>query len=72
MLEDLLPPVRQFPCKVRKILGDLDKKDAEILIQALKSPDVWPARTLSNALKARGVSLLDSSIVRHRDGHCSC
>lgn len=72
MLEDLKPPVRQFPCKVRTVLADLDEKDKAILAHALKSVSDWPAKTLSNALKARGIQLIDSSIVRHREGRCSC
>jgi len=72
MLEDLKPPVRQFPCKVRTILAELDDKDKAILISAINSPDIWPAKTLSNSLKARGVQLIDSSINRHREGICSC
>lgn len=72
MLEDLKPPVRQFPCKVRTVLAELEPKDQEILVNALKSVDLWPAKTLSNALKARNVQLVDSTINRHRDGLCSC
>lgn len=72
MLEDLKPPVRQFPCKVRTVLGELEPKDREILLSALNSPDLWPAKTLSNALKSRGLQLIDSSINRHREGICSC
>jgi hypothetical protein len=72
MLEDLKPPVRQFPCKVRTVLSELDDKDKKILIDALADTAAWPHKTLSNALKTRGVQLVDSSIQRHREGNCSC
>jgi hypothetical protein len=72
LLSGLTPPQRKYPCKVASILSQIDKKDAEILLNAINSPDVWPARTLSVALQGRGIVLSDPTIGRHRNGSCSC
>lgn len=72
LLDDLGMPERIRPCRVRTVLEThLDDKDAEILRKAIASPD-WPARTLSVALKQRGVFLSDTAIATHRKGMCSC
>jgi hypothetical protein len=73
MLQDLTPPVRQFNCRVKTILTqELDAKDAKILEQAILSPDVWGAKTLSNELKKRGLLLSDNAISSHRKKSCAC
>ena len=72
MLEDLMPPTRQFACRVRTVISELDGKDVKILVEALDNPVVWPAKTLSRALKDRGVVLSDTSISNHRKKSCSC
>ena len=72
LLDGLEPHKKSRPCRVRTVLAELDKKDAEILQTALKSPDLWGAKTLSNALKIRGVLLSDNAVTNHRKGACSC
>lgn len=72
LLSGLTPPERKYSCKVATVLNQIDKKDAEILLSAINSPDIWPARTLSVALQARGIVLSDPTIGRHRHGTCSC
>jgi hypothetical protein len=72
LLDGLEPHKKARPCRVRSILGQLEDKDADILGSALKSPELWPAKTLSNALKQRGVLLSDSAITHHRSKACSC
>ena len=71
MLEDLTPPVRQHPCKVRTVAADLTPKDAEILLEAVNNP-AWAFKTLSNELAERGLVITDLSIARHRRQQCSC
>lgn len=71
-LDDLVPPVKKYSCKVRTILSDLDDTDKKILNDALANETRWPAKTLSNALKGRGISIIDVSLTRHREGMCSC
>ena len=72
ILDGLQPHQKSRPCRVRTLMAELDKKDAATLDTALKSPDLWPAKTLSNALKIRGVLLSDNGISNHRKGACSC
>lgn len=72
MLENLTPPTKNRSCKVRTVLNQLDDKDKEILVAAIADENLWPAKTLCNALQGRGISLLDVSISRHRNGICSC
>ena len=72
MLEGLEPPKRIYSCRVRSVLETLDAKDKKIFEVAIQSFDLWPARTLSNALKQRGLVLSDGAIAQHRKGSCSC
>lgn len=71
MLENLTPPKRIRSCAVRTILGQLEKKDQEILREALASND-WPALTLAKELTSRGLLISDGAITKHRKGTCSC
>jgi hypothetical protein len=71
MLEDLKPSKQQKPCAIRTLLSKLEKKDQEILIAALANPD-WASVALSRELKARGLSVSEHPIYRHRKGECSC
>jgi hypothetical protein len=72
LLDGLEPQKTVRPCRVRSILAQLDDKDVDILDSALKSPELWPAKTLSNALKQRGLVVSDGAISGHRKGSCSC
>lgn len=72
LLDDFEPPARKFPCKIATVLSELQAADKAVLIEALADENKWPAKTLSNALKPRGIQLVDSTISRHRQGHCSC
>lgn len=72
LLDDLTPPQKIFPCRVRELYETLDKTDAEILRQAIGAVESWAAKTLSNALRERDVVLSDLSITKHRNNRCSC
>ena len=72
MLEGLEPPKRNFTCRIKVLSDQLDKKDSDILLDAVNSPDKWPAKTLQNALKERGIILADTVIAKHRQQHCRC
>lgn len=73
MLEGLKPPPnRAYYCRVSQVLADLDQTDSEILTQAIADDHSWPAKTLANALRERGVSLADTTISRHRKKICAC
>lgn len=73
MLEGLKPPPnRAYYCRVAVTLSDLDQADQEILTTALADIQSWPAKTLSNALRERGLTLADTTITKHRQGLCQC
>lgn len=72
MLEGLEPPVKAFSCKVGTVLESLEPQDFEILSKALQDEGTWPAWTLSQALKSRGLQVGDTPIRNHRRGSCRC
>jgi hypothetical protein len=73
MLEGLTPPKSKAEyCKIDLMKKDLSEKDYKILLDAIANSDVWGAKTLSNALRAKGVSLADTTITRHRRQLCAC
>jgi hypothetical protein len=72
MLENLgAPPKQSRPCAVRDLIAKLDKKDQEILVEAIANPE-WTAKGLSRELIARGLIISDHPILRHRKKECSC
>jgi hypothetical protein len=73
MLEGLKPPQNKiYSCRVAQLLITLSTGDQEILGQALADSMTWPAKTLSNALKERGLALADTTITKHRRNLCAC
>lgn len=72
LLKDLVPASKSYPCKVRNLITSMSKEDAQILTEAVQNVNMWPARTLQNALQTRGVILSDVTIGRHRKNQCSC
>lgn len=73
MLEGLKPPPnRAYFCRVAQALTDLSEADREILSTALQDKQSWPAKTLSNALRERGLVLADTTITKHRQQLCQC
>ena len=72
MLEGLEPPKRNYTCRIKVLSDQLEKKDSAILLDAINSPDKWPAKTLQNALKERGIILADTVIAKHRQQLCRC
>ena len=72
MLEGLEPAKQLFTCKVATVRDSLDESDQEILLEAIIDERKWPAKSLSNALKARGISLADTVISKHRKRVCRC
>ena len=71
MLEGLSLPTRKFSCAVRTLFETLEPKDVTILKDAVANFD-WKPKTLSRALRDRGIVISDDSIARHRKGQCSC
>lgn len=71
MLEDLQPPKKIYPCKIRDLAATMTKEDSAIFIKAVNDPN-WPIVTLVEALRNRGVDISASPITKHRKGMCSC
>lgn len=72
MLEGLTPPTNKAVyCKIEQMAASLDEADRKILFGAIDSPE-WGARTLSNALRNRGLSVADTTITKHRQKACAC
>lgn len=72
MLEDLKPPAKQLPCRVRSVLDGLEDDDQDILMGALLDHDRWKTHVLSEELAKRGISASPNSIRKHRLRQCSC
>lgn len=73
MLEGLEPPQNQTVfCKVNNVMNELEESDAKILQEALNDTERWKHKTLSNALRSRGISLADTTISKHRLRVCAC
>lgn len=73
MLEGLTPPPNKaIYCKVDQISRDLDESDRKIFIEAVDGVEKWGARTLTNALRQRGISIADTTITKHRVKACAC
>jgi hypothetical protein len=71
MLENLEPPVKVLPCKVRRLLSQLDNKDKQILESAM-ADSKWSPYLLAQALEARDVKISDKSLKKHMTNSCSC
>jgi hypothetical protein len=72
MLENLQPPAKLTPCKVRAILETLSEPDAEILQAAVMDSAKWKIATLSSELKKSGLVISDKPLTTHRARLCSC
>lgn len=73
MLEGLTPPQNKAVyCKIQQIQATLDQADLAILNKALDDTASWGARTLSTALRNRGLSVADTTITKHRQQACAC
>lgn len=72
MLEDLTPPQRVFPCKVRDLAEELDETDSTIFMNAIANIGEWSNNGLASALNKRGLYISEKAIRKHRRKECSC
>lgn len=73
MLEGLTPPPnKSVYCKIDLMAQELDESDRKILFDAIDDHETWGARTLSSALRQRGISVADTTITKHRQRACAC
>lgn len=71
MLEGLEPPVKENLCVLMQKAAELDKKDLQILLNALDDPR-WEGRALTKALAERGFVLSKDAVQQHRRKVCRC
>lgn len=72
MLENLEPPKRILPCKVRTIMGRMDQTDIDILNAAFADENKWKDWVLYRALEERGIEISPNILTKHRRNLCSC
>lgn len=73
MLEGLTPPRNKTVfCKIDKLAAEMTPEDRAIFMAAIEDHRTWPANTLSNALRQKGVSVADMTITKHRLQACAC
>lgn len=73
MLENLQPLTsKRGQCRVRTVAEELEPKDSQLLWDYVSDTTNWSAYGLASALKQVGVSISVNSILRHRNGLCSC
>ena len=71
-LLDGLEPIKNIdPCRVGKLILDLEPSDQQTLIAALKD-ERWTARSLTNALNQRGITIARDTIQAHMRKTCRC
>jgi len=62
---------RRSPCKVRKVLDEMDANDRESLSDVLFSNN-YPITIISSVLAGRGIYISEDTLRKHRLGRCSC
>lgn len=72
MLEDMTPPVKVYPCKVREVAESLSESDAKIFMNAINDLANWSNTLLAGELNKRGVYISEKPIRKHRRKECSC
>ena len=72
MLENLEPPKRILPCKMRTIMERMDQADVDILNAALADEHKWKDWVLYRALEERGIEISANVLTKHRRNLCSC
>lgn len=71
MLEDLVLPSKNKPCKFARERATLDEKDQQILDAALADPR-WATNTLKRELASRGFAVSYEALQAHRTKECTC
>jgi hypothetical protein len=71
-LLDGLEPIKNIdPCRVGKLILELEPSDQQTLIAALED-DRWTARSLANALNGRGITIARDTLQAHMRKTCRC
>jgi hypothetical protein len=72
MLENLKPPARKHPCKVKSVMDGLNELDAQILEAAVLDSAKWKIKTLADELRSVGIVISERPLTTHRARLCSC
>jgi len=72
MLENLKPPSKKSPCKVRALMDSMNELDAQILEAAVLDSAKWKIKTLADELRSFGLVISEKPIATHRARLCSC
>lgn len=71
-LLDGLEPIKNIePCRVGKLILELEPSDQQTLIAALED-DRWTPRSLANALNSRGITIARDTLQAHMRKTCRC
>jgi len=71
ILDNLEPIHQREPCRVGKLILELEPDDQKVLLAALE--DVrWTSRALALALNARGITIAKDTIQAHIKKTCRC
>ena len=69
---DGIQPIKEIqPCRVGKLILELEPDDQQTLIKALED-DRWTPRALTNALNGRGISIARDTLQAHMRKTCRC
>ena len=71
LLADLKPAQPQ-PCKMGRIIAELDPEDRTILEAALADFNTWTGAGLTKAINERGLDITRETLHAHRTGRCAC
>jgi hypothetical protein len=73
MLEGMKPQrSKAVYCRIEQLTNTLSESDRDIFVTAIDDVVNWGSRTLSNELRARGLSVADTTITKHRKRACAC
>lgn len=71
ILDNLEPLHEKQPCRVGKLILELEPSDQQTLIAALQD-DRWTPRSLANALNSRGITIARDTLQAHMRKTCRC
>ena len=71
LLDGLEPIQHREPCRVGKLVLELEPDDQKVLLAALED-DRWTSRSLAMALNARGITIAKDTIQSHMKRTCRC
>lgn len=71
ILDGLEPIQHREPCRVGKLVLELEPDDQKVLLAALED-DRWTSRSLAMALNARGITIAKDTVQSHMKRTCRC